>query len=86
MESVTLPVKIYERFYNVEYPNERKVQELMLEFATKCKGNLKPGANRRYFVCIYCGKDNFSNKLRLNQHRYEDGCPEAKYPDGRQAP
>lgn len=35
MESVTLPVKIYERFYNVEYPNERKVQELMLEFATK---------------------------------------------------
>ncbi|KAG0627733.1 hypothetical protein M758_2G224100 [Ceratodon purpureus] len=83
--SVTLPVKIYERLYSVEYPDQQKVEELMLEFATKCKGDKKPGANRRFFVCIYCGKDDFSNKLRLNQHRYEDGCPEAKYPDGRQA-
>ena len=82
---VTLPVKIYERSYDVQYPDQQKVKELMLEFATKCKGDKKPGANRRYFVCIYCGKDDFSNKLRLNQHRYEEGCPEAKYPDGRKA-
>lgn len=84
-EPVTLAVKIYDRVYNIRYPSEGRVKELMLEFATQCKGRLKPGANRRYFVCIYCGKADFSNKLRLNQHRYEDGCDAARYPDGKKS-
>lgn len=57
----------------------------MLEFATQCKGRLKPGAKRRYFVCIHSGKADFSNKLKLNQHRYEDGCNATTYPDGQNA-
>jgi hypothetical protein len=58
------------------------VQDLMLEFATQCKGAIKPGAKRRFFVCFYCGKANFSNKMRLNQHMFQVGCENAKFPDG----
>ena len=59
-----------------------QVQDLMLEFATQCKGAMKPGAKRRFFVCIHCGKANFSIKMRLNQHRFQVGCKNAKFPDG----
>lgn len=84
-EPVTLVVKIYDRVYNIRYPSLQRVEELMLEFATQCKGRLKPSGNRRYFICIHCGKNDFSNKLMLNQHRYEEGCDEAVYPDGTKA-
>ena len=79
---MTLKVKIYERVFDVTYPSEKRVQDLMLEFATQCKGAIKPGAKRRFFVCIHCGKADFSNKMRLNQHRFRIGCENAKFPDG----
>lgn len=79
---VTLRVQAYKRVFNVTYPSLRRVQDLVLEFATQCKGDRKPGAKRRFFVCIHCGKSNFSNKLRLNHHRFEVGCGSVKYPDG----
>lgn len=52
-----------------------------LEFATECMGCLKPGSNRRYLVCIHCRKAGFSNKLKFNQHRDNDGCDVALYPN-----
>lgn len=67
---VTLVVKIYDRVYNVQYPSQARVKDLMVEFATQCKGRLKPSGTRRYFICIHCGKADFSNKLMLNLHRY----------------
>ena len=79
---VTLVVKIYDRIYNVRYPSEQRVKDLMREFATECKGSKKPGAGRRFFVCIHCGKNDFSNKLMLNVHRFEVGCEAAEYSDG----
>lgn len=82
---VTLKVNIYDRSYNVTYPSNQRVQELQVEFATLCKGRKKSNSSRRYFVCIHCGKDDFTNKLRLNQHRYEDGCDAATYSDGGKA-
>ena len=82
---VTLVVKIYERAYNVRYPSEQRVIDLMREFATHCKGVVKPGCGRRFFVCIHCGKSDFSNKLMLNVHRFEQGCPGAVYEDGTKA-
>ena len=77
-----LKVKIYERVFDVIYPSEKRVQDLMLEFVTQCKGAIKPGAKRQFFVCIHCGKADFSNKMRLNQHRFLIGCENAKFPDG----
>ena len=82
---MTLVVKIYDRVYNIRYPSERRVVELMREFATMCKGSKKPGAARRFFVCIHCGKSDFSNKLMLNVHRFEVGCDRAQYSDGTKA-
>ena len=79
---MTLKVKIYERVFDVTYPSEKRVQDLMLEFATQCKGAIKPGVKRRFFVCIHCGKADFSNKMRLNQHMFLIGCGNAKFPDG----
>ncbi|KAG0556379.1 hypothetical protein KC19_11G049100 [Ceratodon purpureus] len=82
---VTLAVKIYDRVYNIRYPSEQRVIELMREFATQCKGSKKPGTARRFFVCIHCGKSDFSNKLMLNVHRFEVGCEAALYSDGTKA-
>ena len=79
---VTLKVKIYKRVFDVTYPSEKRVQNLMLEFATQCKGAIKPGAKRRFFVCIHCGKADFSNRMRLNQHKFRTECENAKFPDG----
>ena len=50
-----------------------------------CKGSLRPCGMRKYFVCIHCGKDEFSNKMMLNRHRYVEGCTAARYPDGAMA-
>ena len=54
----------------------------MLEFAIHCKRAMKHGAKGRFFICVHCGKANFSNKLRLNHHRFEEGCKSAKHPNG----
>ncbi|XP_073393759.1 uncharacterized protein [Physcomitrium patens] len=80
-EPVTMLVKIYDRTYSVICPSEQRMKDLMLEFATQCRGRLKPTGGRRFFICIHCRKSTFSNKLMLNQHRFEKGCESAKYPD-----
>lgn len=82
---VTLQVQIYAVTYNVTYPSAQRVNNLIEEFATMCKGDRKPCGKRRFFVCIYCGADWFSNKMMLNRHRFIDGCKNSKYPDGRLA-
>ena len=79
---MTLKIKIYERIFDVTYPSEKRVQDLMLEFATQCEGVIKPGAKRRFFICIHCGKTDFSNKMKLNQHKFRTGCENAKFPNG----
>lgn len=84
-EPVTLRVKIYKQTYTVTYPSLRRVEELKREYATMAKGALKPGSNRKFFLCIYCGKDHYSNKMMLNKHRFVEGCEQAKYPDGKKA-
>lgn len=84
-EPVTLKVQIYSATFNVTYPSDQRVTDLIEEFATMCKGDRKPCGKRRFFVCIYCGADWFSNKMMLNRHRFIDGCKNAKYPDGRMA-
>ena len=82
---MTLKVQIYSASFNVTYPSQRRVTDLIEEFATMSKGEKKPGSARRFFVCIYSGADSFSNKMMLNQHRFIHGCPKARYPDGRMA-
>ena len=82
---VTLKVQIYEATFHVTYSNAQRVIDLIEEFATMCKGDQKPCGKRRFFVCIYCGADWYSNKMMLNRHRFIDGCKNAKYPDGRLA-
>ena len=82
---MTLKVQIYNASFNVTYPSEQRVGDLIEEYATMCRGDRKPESNRRFFVCIYCGADWFSNKMMLNQHRFIRGCPNAKYPDGKPA-
>lgn len=84
-EPVTLRVVLYGKEYNVTYPSQDRLDDLIVEFATMCKGGRKPHGNRKYFVCIHCGLDHFSNKMMLNRHRFIEGCSEAKYPDGRNA-
>jgi hypothetical protein len=84
-EPVTLKVTMYGIPYNVTYPSEERISDLRAEFATMCKGALKPCGKRRFFVCIYCGQNGFSNKMMLNRHRFIDGCPKATYPDGKRA-
>ena len=84
-EPVTLKVTMYGIPYNVTYPSEQRVSHMRAEFATMCKGALKPCGKRWFFVCIYCGQNDFSNKMMLNRHRFIDGCPEATYPDGKRA-
>ena len=84
-EPVTLRVKIYKQTYNVTYPSLKRVEDLKREYATMAKGALKPGSKRKYFLCIYCGKDHYSNKMMLNKHRFVEGCEQAKYPDGKKA-
>ena len=79
---MTLKIKIYKQVYNVTYPSEKRVQDLMLEFATHCEGAIKLWAKQRFFVCIHCGKADFSNKTRFNQHMFQVECANAKDPDG----
>lgn len=85
-EPLTLVVKIYKCVHNVRYLSEQRVAELELEFATQCMGYLKPRTNQRYFVCTYFGKAEYSNKLKLNQYRFEEGCYAILYPDGTKVP
>ena len=82
---MTLRSKIYGICYEVQYPSRRRAEELQAEFATAAKGKVKPGGTRKYFVCIHCGRDSFSNKMMLNRHRYVEGCDGAKHPDGSRA-
>ena len=82
LEPVTLTVVIYGRKFVVKYPSEQRVQDLMSEYATMCKGKKKEGQSRRFFVCIHCGRNDFSNKMMLNRHRYLEGCIGTKYADG----
>ena len=84
-EPVTLKVKVYGVRYDVTYHSAQRVSDLRREFATMCKGAYKPCGRRKYFVCIYCGLNHFSNKMMLNRHRFVEGCPEATYPDGKRA-
>lgn len=84
-EPVTLRVQIYNSTYNVAYPSQQRVVDLISEFATMCKGEWKPCGKRKFFVCIHCGENGFSNKMMLNRHRFIDGCPKALYPDGSRA-
>jgi hypothetical protein len=84
-EPVTLRVQIYNSTYNVAYPSQQRVADLISEFATMCKGERKPCGKRRFFVCIHCGENGFSNKMMLNRHRFIDGCPKALYHDGSRA-
>ena len=84
-QPVTLRVKIYKQTYNVTYPSQQRVEDLKKEFATMAKGGVKPCGNRKFFLCIYCGKNHYSNKMMLNKHRFIEGCDEAKYPDGKKA-
>ena len=80
---VTLKVQIYSATFNVTYPSAQRVTDLIEEFATMCKGYRKPCGKRRFFICMYCGADWFSNKMMLNRHRFIDMCKNAKYADGR---
>ena len=84
-EPVTLKVVIYGHSYQIRYPSLWRVQELQEEYATMCKGSLRPRGIRKFFVCIHCGKDEFSNKMMLNRHRYVEGCPATRYADGAMA-
>ncbi|KAG0574171.1 hypothetical protein KC19_VG240400 [Ceratodon purpureus] len=84
-EPVTLHCVMYGITYKVTYPNRKRVEDLMAEFATLCKGKVKPNRVRKYFVSIHCGKEDFSNKMMLNRHRYVEGCKAVKHPDGTQA-
>ena len=84
-EPVTLRVQIYNSTYNVAYPSQQRVVDLISEFATMCKGERKSCGKRKFFVCIHCGDNGFSNKMMLNRHRFIDGCPKALYPDGSRA-
>ena len=77
---------MYNMSFDITYPSEERVLQLMREFATQCKGDLKANTRRRYFVCIHCGYNKFSNKMMLNRHRFLNGCCGTKYPDGKPAP
>lgn len=61
-ELVTVLVRIYDRAYNVRYPSEQRVMDLMVEFAMQCKGLKKPTGGLKYFICIHCGKSTFFNR------------------------
>ena len=67
-EPVTLPVQIYSSTYNIVYLSEQRILDLISEFATMCKDERKPCGKEKFFVCIHCRKNSFSNKMMLNRH------------------
>ncbi|KAG0594027.1 hypothetical protein M758_UG041300 [Ceratodon purpureus] len=84
-EPITVKSVMNSILYLITYPSQRRVHDLQAEFATMCKGKLKPYKKQRYFMCIHYDKDEFSNKMMLNRHRYVKGCVGAKHPVGTSA-
>jgi hypothetical protein len=59
---------------------QNQIDQLLAEFFSKetrgkSKAPGKDGKTRKFWRCILCGEDDFSNKWGLNHHRFKKGCP-----------
>lgn len=69
-------LKIDGRVFKVNYVSHDNFTKLWNEYCKEARTCLTHGSkNRAWLRCVHCGREGFSNKYRLNFHRWMEGCP-----------